>query len=106
MTSGLARESALVTKNAECLASAGATRFAQSPRRPGRAPAQQPARADRRHVVICSSKRWLRCAVGTGPPSITYSVPVMEAARGEAKNAKRSAAMTTVRGLVTVITGF
>src|SRR3984893_6190457 len=30
-------------------------------------------------------------AVGTVPPSMTYSVPVMEAARGEATNAIRSA---------------
>ena len=30
-------------------------------------------------------------AVGTVPPSMTYSVPVMEAARGEARNATRSA---------------
>src|SRR3981189_1637150 len=29
--------------------------------------------------------------VGTVPPSITYSVPVIEAARGDARNATRSA---------------
>jgi hypothetical protein len=38
----------------------------------------------------------VRQAVGTVPPSITYSVPVMEPARGEATNAMRSA---TSRGL-------
>lgn len=38
----------------------------------------------------------VRQAVGTVPPSITYSVPVMAPARGEATNAMRSA---TSRGL-------
>lgn len=38
----------------------------------------------------------VRQAVGTVPPSITYSVPVMEPARGDATNAMRSA---TSRGL-------
>ena len=31
-----------------------------------------------------------RYAVGTVPPSIAYSVPVIEAARGETRNATRS----------------
>jgi hypothetical protein len=38
----------------------------------------------------------VRQAVGTVPPSITYSVPVMASARGDATNAMRSA---TSRGL-------
>lgn len=35
-------------------------------------------------------------AVGTVPPSITYSVPVMEAARGETRNAMRSATSSEI----------
>jgi len=37
-------------------------------------------------------------AVGTVPPSITYSVPVIEAARGEARNTTRSATSFGVAG--------
>jgi len=37
-------------------------------------------------------------AVGTVPPSMTYSVPVIEAARGEARNTTRSATSFGVAG--------
>jgi hypothetical protein len=37
-------------------------------------------------------------AVGTVPPSMTYSVPVMEAARGDARNATRSATSPGLAG--------
>ena len=43
-------------------------------------------------------KRCRRQAVGTVPPSITYSTHVMEAARAEAKNAMRSAASLGLAG--------
>ena len=40
-----------------------------------------------------------RCqAVGTVPPSMTYSVPVMEAARGDARNATKSATSLGLAG--------
>ena len=41
----------------------------------------------------------VRQAVGTVPPSITYSVPVMEPACGEATNAMRSATSRGLAGL-------
>jgi hypothetical protein len=37
-------------------------------------------------------------AVGTVPPSMTYSVPVMEAARGDARNATKSATSPGLAG--------
>jgi hypothetical protein len=44
-------------------------------------------------------------AVGTVPPSMTYSVPVMEAARGEARKATRSGTSLGVDGRPIVIRG-
>lgn len=54
-------------------------------------------------LPLNSETRKRRCqsrpqAVGTVPPSMMYSVPVMEAARGEARNAMRSATSSGLAG--------
>ena len=47
-------------------------------------------------VLLDAATRLVPQAVGTVPPSMTYSVPVIAAALGEVRNAMRSA---TSRGL-------
>ena len=78
------RTAAKVNKVAETIVSAGGS--------------AEPIAMDATHEADVSTGRLgnRRCqsrpqAVGTVPPSMTYSVPVMEAARGEARNAMRSA---------------
>ncbi len=65
----------------------------------GRIPLGRPAKPEEVADLIA----FLACAerdqvVGTVPPSTTYSVPVMDAARGDARNATKSATSSGLAG--------